>query len=510
MTRAARVLAILSLSVLPLSLAAQAPAPATIDACLNPGNGALRVVAATVACRPNETRVRFNTVGPEGPQGPPGPAGPTGATGSAGPAGPAGEQGPAGSQGPQGEQGPAGSTGPQGLQGEQGEQGPIGPQGLTGPQGPAGSQGPAGPAGPEGATGPQGPQGETGEQGPQGPQGLQGATGPQGPAGPQGPQGDSGPQGPQGLQGATGPKGDKGDPGDTGPMGPQGPAGPAGGVPINEDEAIAWASNVFVRIGLQAPFTPRGLSRVGFDVQVVEDVVEGSDFNWRPYRPGDVTIADVSMILPTGAVADDAREWFDHVLDGRIDVRRDVQIVIYDFSTKSEVMTIDLTGCLPTAFDPVTGTLVLKASHMEVAGTTQPVGGKGGLLPPPTHTYGVLGTPSPATLVTGGVVQVEIQEGSLGSDGFRQLAVGMRLVSPLFARLNAPQPQVYVWIGNMLLGDGFRREVTVRNLEDGSERLYLEAFPSRVTLFNPLLVSAEGFVPNAVDLTVKADSVDVP
>jgi hypothetical protein len=70
---------------------ASAPPPAAVlEACVNPGNGNMRLVAPAAACHNNETRVSWNV---EGPAGPAGPAGPTGPTGSTGPQGPAGEDG---------------------------------------------------------------------------------------------------------------------------------------------------------------------------------------------------------------------------------------------------------------------------------------------------------------------------------------------------------------------------------------------------------------------------------
>ncbi|HEX7807724.1 MAG TPA: hypothetical protein VF608_03345 [Thermoanaerobaculia bacterium] len=60
---------------------------AIFEACINNGNGGMRLVNATTLCHNNETRVQWNQEGPAGPQGDPGPAGP---------AGPAGPQGPAG------------------------------------------------------------------------------------------------------------------------------------------------------------------------------------------------------------------------------------------------------------------------------------------------------------------------------------------------------------------------------------------------------------------------------
>jgi hypothetical protein len=71
--------------MVPIVQRAAAEPPATVlEACINPGNGGMRLVAASTACHNNETRVQWNVTGPAGP------AGPTGATGPAGPAGPPG------------------------------------------------------------------------------------------------------------------------------------------------------------------------------------------------------------------------------------------------------------------------------------------------------------------------------------------------------------------------------------------------------------------------------------
>ena len=64
---------------------ASAPPPVTVlEACINPGNGNMRLVGPGTACHNNETRVSWNVEGPVGPAGPPGPVGPTGPTGATG------------------------------------------------------------------------------------------------------------------------------------------------------------------------------------------------------------------------------------------------------------------------------------------------------------------------------------------------------------------------------------------------------------------------------------------
>ena len=104
-------------------------ADARIYACVQKSADKFRLVSASEACRPNETRIVWNVVGPQG------------ATGAAGAIGPQGPQGP---KGDTGDTGPAGATGPQGPKGDTGSTGSQGPAGPRGVQGPAGPPGPSG------------------------------------------------------------------------------------------------------------------------------------------------------------------------------------------------------------------------------------------------------------------------------------------------------------------------------------------------------------------------------
>ena len=79
---AALVLAGIGLIVPPIARLA-ADSPSVIEACVNPGNGDLRLVNSGETCHNNETRVEWNVTGPPGPPGPqgsPGPQGPPGAS----------------------------------------------------------------------------------------------------------------------------------------------------------------------------------------------------------------------------------------------------------------------------------------------------------------------------------------------------------------------------------------------------------------------------------------------
>ena len=68
--------------VMVLAKRVSASPSAVLDACVNPGNGMMRLVDASSVCHANETRVEWNVTGPQGPAGPQGPQGPQGPAGS--------------------------------------------------------------------------------------------------------------------------------------------------------------------------------------------------------------------------------------------------------------------------------------------------------------------------------------------------------------------------------------------------------------------------------------------
>jgi len=68
------------LLLVPIALRA-ANTSSVLEACVNPGNGNMRLVDAATACHKNETRVQWNAEGPVGPTGPTGPVGPAGPPG---------------------------------------------------------------------------------------------------------------------------------------------------------------------------------------------------------------------------------------------------------------------------------------------------------------------------------------------------------------------------------------------------------------------------------------------
>lgn len=91
-----------------------------LQGCVNKKSLVLRVSGK---CTKDETKIRWNVVGPQGLQGEKGDVGPIGPQGEKGDRGENGLKGDTGSQGPRGEKG---ETGLQGIQGPQGSKGDTG------------------------------------------------------------------------------------------------------------------------------------------------------------------------------------------------------------------------------------------------------------------------------------------------------------------------------------------------------------------------------------------------
>ncbi len=139
---AAAAVAALAASSSAVALASTAPSNNVYQGCLRASNGSLDQLeidpSTPPGCRPHDTLVTWNQIGPAGPVGPQGPKGDSG---------PQGPKGDAGAAGPQGAPGSTGDTGATGPQGPVGAPGPKGDTGATGPQGDTGAPGPTGPAG---------------------------------------------------------------------------------------------------------------------------------------------------------------------------------------------------------------------------------------------------------------------------------------------------------------------------------------------------------------------------
>jgi hypothetical protein len=93
------------------SLAFGLVANGVISGCVN-ASGSIRIVTDAASCKPSETAISWNQVGPQGAQGVTGPQGATGANGDPGTPGATGPQGATGAKGDPGTPGATGPTGP--------------------------------------------------------------------------------------------------------------------------------------------------------------------------------------------------------------------------------------------------------------------------------------------------------------------------------------------------------------------------------------------------------------
>jgi BclA C-terminal domain/Collagen triple helix repeat (20 copies) len=146
--------------------------PKQLYACVAGNFHTLNLTSAGGNCPSGQSKISWNTAGPDGVAGPRGATGTTGARGATGAHGAVGPKGNAGAAGSAGPQGPAGSKGDTGAKGDNGAAGSAGTQGPAGPKGDTGDTGAAGPAGPAGAIGPAGPIGPTGPIGAAGADGV--------------------------------------------------------------------------------------------------------------------------------------------------------------------------------------------------------------------------------------------------------------------------------------------------------------------------------------------------
>ena len=468
------------------------PNPQVIYACLQ-RNDTFRIVAANEACRANEVRVTWNTVGPQGP---------------------AGADGPIGPQGPQGVAGATGATGPQGATGA------VGPQGERGIDGARGDAGPQGPIGPTGVQGPIGPAGAMGPTGPQGPQGVQGQIGAQGPIGPQGPAGADGATGPTGPQGAKGDQGEIGKTGQRGATGEQGPQGPPGSsflaMPQDENTAMLSASNVYVKVpGWNGGngFVPSGISRIGMDIDVRE-MTTGLDVEYRLYGPAEAHFSDVTLQLPV-LMRPEGRGWFSDVSSGK-NVRKNITVELRD-SAGVATMKATLFECFPVAYDNENVQIDLRVGWIEIETLAEfpQLDGFDELELPvdATHqinTTGAAGTADNyAIQVTGGALRLEVTETTIGSDRFQTIALGHKTVDTLKMRLVSASAFVTAWINDTVQGRPWKRQVEVTDTAGGPIRIFHDAFPTRVTFLNPLLILDNGMAPAVLDISIKPIRVEL-
>jgi hypothetical protein len=76
-------------------------------------------------------------------------------------------------------------------------------------------------------------------------------------------------------------------------------------------------------------------------------------------------------------------------------------------------------------------------------------------------------------------------------------------------RMVSAAPDVKNWINDTIQGKPWKRQVEVSEIAGGPMRIFYDAFPTRVTLLNPLLLLPNGLYPAIVDLSIKPIRVEL-
>jgi hypothetical protein len=339
-----------------------------------------------------------------------------------------------------------------------------------------------------GAVGPQGDKGDRGDPGPEGPRGE---PGPQGPPGPPGPTGERGPQGERGPMGPTG------------AQGPAGPPGPAAAIPDPEDTelgSVRWVS-IVASIPPAGKYVVEALSRVGFDVTLARTdarVITVPRVTLRGLRPlpgskdmdvqaleslvNDV-VKDPEKVLPTIELS--------FLTPG--DDGANLRVRLLD-CTLVQWQRISLDTGDPDAF----GELALQPAALELIDLK---------LVGPRGSYAIADEVGEFTA-----------EGMMGGRTIPKFGKASLEAVRIIGIQRERTPTVKSWIAQMLqlkTKDDVRRDLSVsyesrHELKESALATLAGAFPTRITLFNPIRPGAAaelGYAPS-LDITVQPEAME--
>ena len=277
---------------------------------------------------------------------------------------------------------------------------------------------------------------------------------------------------------------------------------------------MLYASNVFVTIpGFSSAFVPTGISRIGLDVDVRE-FTTSLDAEYQLYGPAQATVPDVKLMLPDTLRAA-AKGWFLDAASGKL-LRRDVLVELRDGMGHIR-MKVTLNDCFPVAYDNDNVLLQLRVDYLTVqslATFPQADGFDDIELPiEATHLIETSGAGSTANnyaiQVSGGAQRIQVTETELGGDRFGGTTIGHKTVDTLSMRLVSAGAFVATWINDTAGGLPWKRVVEVSEVAGGPLRIFYDAFPTRVTFLNPLLVLNNGMAPAVVDIAIKPIRVEL-
>jgi hypothetical protein len=340
-----------------------------------------------------------------------------------------------------------------------------------------------------GAVGPQGDKGDRGDPGPEGPRGE---PGPQGPPGPPGPTGERGPQGERGPMGPTG------------AQGPAGPPGPPAALPNPEDTEVAPVESLSVVVSIEpaGDYAVGELSRVGFDVTLAGDDEKFRRLITVPRitlrglrrhsRSADLKSLEslIQEVIKTGKPLAKV----DIAFGARLgDDEANLRVRLLNCTlVQSQRISLDIGD--PDAF----GELVLQPAALELI-DLKLVG------PPGRYT------------IHDGLGGAFTAHGMAGGRTRTLLTSKMPPVEPV-GIIGIQQGKILEWIAQMLEPkEDARRDLAVSYAAATYEKPVAiaelaAAFPTRVTLFNPIRPGGraeEGYAP-LVDITVQPEAVAGP
>jgi hypothetical protein len=225
---------------------------------------------------------------------------------------------------------------------------------------------------------------------------------------------------------------------------------------------------------------------------------------YKTFMPGQPRFHPVTVQLPQ-ACRSGANLWFEDVIDGH-NPRKDVTISIADWKTGADAVTAQLYDTLPMSFDPSSGLITLHPERIGVAAVALP---NAPYSAKPTHAYriynGNLDETGSASLVNGGFISLEPVSATAGSDEFQTTTLSLKWITPLYARLHSPMQSAVSWINALVAGGDYLRSVDVSS--SGLSTTYLEAFPIKFVLINPLTPLSSGLMPAIFDVTFQANQL---
>jgi len=267
-------------------------------------------------------------------------------------------------------------------------------------------------------------------------------------------------------------------------------------------DAMVTAPNIRVQFDGAAPFMAPQISQVGFSVAATEIP---SQTAFRQFAPGRVTYDLVRILLSSTATVQptananaiqSVETWWDAVQQGSLQTR-DVTISVMSTSlasTQQPAMSFTLHEAIPTSYDPFTKVVTLQVggiSHVTLTTYVKSAPFLAGL----TYNLSINNSNYSAASPSGGVTELEVVSG---------VGIGRKKITPFRVKSSPASGELLDWIDVAAAGWNAYRDIGFETLSGTSIYNFSNAFPTRVILIGPSLVtSPPGVAPVGLDLTVQ-------